>query len=373
MNGSDEKIIEKIDWKAVAAFLFCVLFAAAAVYVAIKYAFPILLPFIIAWALSLVTDPIAERLSKRLKIGKKPLSVLLTAALLALIFLILSRAVTRLVFEAERLIEWLASDSGRLGESIASLFDKITSVGNKRIPLIENLMRIDQLRDVLENLDKITAEAISAAVSALTRSIPSVAIGVLGSLPSLILFLAVTVISCFYFATGLDKIGNALLSILPKKWQAGFPHFKKRMYGTALRYVRAYLLLLILTFCQLFAGFLMIGVQYPLLLALLVALVDFLPILGVGTVLIPWSIIEILFVKDAFTGVGLLILYAIVAVVRQVTEPKIVAGSLGLDPLLTIVVMYAGLKLFGLLGIILGPIAALGAKAFFKGSGVQNG
>ena len=110
-----------------------------------------------------------------------------------------------------------------------------------------------------------------------------------------------------------------------------------------------------------------------LLIALLVALVDILPILGVGTVLIPWSIIEILFVKDAFTGVGLLILYAIVSIIRQVTEPKVVAGSLGLDPLLTIIVIYAGLKIFGIFGMILGPMAALGAKAFFKGSGVQNG
>ena len=143
---------------------------------------------------------------------------------------------------------------------------------------------------------------------------------------------------------------------------------KKRICGTAAKYIRAYVLLLFLTFCQLFVGFSIIGIQYPLLIALLVALVDILPILGVGTVLIPWSIIEILFVKDAFTGVGLLILYAIVSIIRQVTEPKVVAGSLGLDPLLTIIVIYAGLKLFGIFGMILGPMAALGAKALFKKS-----
>ena len=369
----DGKGIEKIEWKTVAAFLFCVLFAAAAVYAAIKYALPIFLPFLIAWGLSLITDPLAERLSRRLKIQKKPLSAFFMAILLALVFLILTWAVSRLVYEAERLLEWLAADSGRLGESIAGLFDKLTSVGDKRIPLIENLMRIDGFREVWENIDKIAAEAIASAVSALTRQIPSVAISILGSLPSLILFLAVTVISCFYFATGLDKIAGAVSSLLPRKWQSGLPEMKRRICGTAAKYIRAYVLLLFLTFCQLFVGFSIIGIQYPLLIALLVALVDFLPILGVGTVLIPWSIIEILFVKDAFTGVGLLILYAIVSIIRQVTEPKVVAGSLGLDPLLTIIVIYAGLKIFGIFGMILGPMAALGAKAFFKGSRVQNG
>lgn len=369
----DGKGIEKIEWKTVAAFLFCVLFAAAAVYAAIKYALPVFLPFIIAWGLSLITDPLAERLSRQLKLRKKPVSAFLMAVLLALVFLFLTWAVSRLVFEAERLLEWLASDSGRLGESIAGLFDRITSVGDKRIPLIENLMRIEQFREVWENIDKIAAEAIKSAVSALTKAIPSAVISIIASLPSLILFLAVTIISCFYFATGLDGIGRAATSLLPQKWQNELPKIKKRICGTAVKYIRAYVLLLFLTFCQLFVGFSIIGIQYPLLIALLVALVDILPILGVGTVLIPWSIIEILFIKDAFTGVGLLILYAIVSVIRQVTEPKVVAGSLGLNPLITIIVMYVGFRLFGLFGMILGPMAALGAKAFFKGAGLQNG
>lgn len=369
----DGKGIEKIEWKTVAAFLFCVLFAAAAVYVAIRYALPIFLPFIIAWGLSLITAPLADILAKKLKIRKKPISAFLMAILLAFVFLILTWAVSRLVFEAERLLEWLAADSGRLGESIADLFNKITSVGDKRIPLIENLMRIEQFREVWENIDKIVAEAITSAVSAMTRAIPSAAINILASLPSLALFLAVTVISCFYFATGLDGIGRAATSLLPSKWQEALPKIKKRIWGTAVKYIRAYVLLLFLTFCQLFVGFSIIGIQYPLLIALLVALVDILPILGVGTVLIPWAIIEIIFVKDAFTGIGLLILYLIVTVIRQVTEPKVVAGSLGLDPLVTIIVMYAGFRLFGLFGMILGPMAALGAKAFFKKPTVDTG
>ena len=144
------------------------------------------------------------------------------------------------------------------------------------------------------------------------------------------------------------------------------PSVKKRVCGTAAKYLRAYVLLLLLTFGELFVGFLILKVPYPLLIALLVALVDILPILGVGTVLLPWAIIEIAITKDIFTGIGLIIVYLIITVVRQITEPKVVAGSLGLHPLITIISMYAGFKLLGILGMIVGPMTALAVKSFMK-------
>lgn len=372
MSTGDTKGIFKIDWKSTASFLFCLLFAVAAIYFTLKYALAVFLPFVIAWGLSLVIDPISSKLARRLKLRKKPLSAFLTAILIALVFLTLTWAVSRLISEAERLLEWLAADSGKLGESIAKLFDRLTSIGDGRIPLIENLMKIEQFREVWENIDKIAAEAISSAVSALTRGIPAAVIKAIGSLPSIAIFLLVTVISCFYFALDLDGIHSAILSVLPRKVNDALPTMKKRVWGTAAKYLRAYILLLLLTFCQLFVGFSIIGIQYPLLIALLVALVDILPVLGVGSVLIPWGVIEIVFVKDVYTGIGLLILYAIVTVIRQVTEPRVVAGSLGLHPLLTIVSMYTGFKIFGLFGMILGPMAALATKAFLQKAPVDE-
>ena len=141
---------------------------------------------------------------------------------------------------------------------------------------------------------------------------------------------------------------------------------KKRICGTAAKYLRAYVLLLFLTFCQLFVGFLILDVKYPLLIALLVALVDILPILGVGSVLIPWGIIELVITKNIYTGLGLFIIYIVVTVIRQITEPKVVAGSLGLHPLLTLVSMYAGLRLFGIFGMIIGPAAVLTIRSIIK-------
>lgn len=354
------------NWQNIAAILFCVLFAILFFYCLIKHAFVILLPFILAWSLALIIDPISDRLVKKTIVSKKVISCVLMALLLTLLFSLLTLAINRLVYEAEELLDWLASDSARLGSTIAELFNKITSFGDRPIPLIENLMKIEQFRQFWENIDVVISDMISESVSSLTKSIPVGVLHVISKLPSIILFVVITIISAFYFSLDLGAINAAVASVLPSKIREKLPGFKKKVFGTAAKYIRAYLLLLLLTFCELFVGFSILKIPYPLLLALLIALVDILPILGVGAVLVPWGLFEIILFKDHFTGAGLLIIYVIVAVIRQITEPKVVAGSLGLHPLLTLAAMYIGLKVFGIPGMILGPIFLLAIRPILK-------
>ena len=127
------------------------------------------------------------------------------------------------------------------------------------------------------------------------------------------------------------------------------------------RYIKAYGILLAMTFALLLVGFWTLRVEYAFLLAFLIALADLLPVIGVGTVLIPWGIVMLL-QKQFYLGFGLLILYLVISLVRQVAEPKVLGKSLGLHPLLTLFATYVGFTLFGLLGMILAPVAALLAK-----------
>ena len=352
-----------INWQRTASFLFCLLFIGAAVYLAFKYLLIVFLPFIIAYCVSLIVHPLASRLSKKLKIKKKPLSAILTSLLLTLVFLLIVWGAGRLISEAENLLEWLASDSARLGDRIAAIFDGISE---KEIPLIDSLMKIEQFREVWENIDKIVSGIISEAVSSLTKGIPVAVITLLSRLPALLIFVMVTIISCFYFSLDLDRIHNTVISLMPDKWRSRIPSIKKRLCGTAVKYLRAYILLLSLTLGELFVGFSILGVSYPLLIAFLVAIVDILPVLGVGTVLIPWALIELIFSKDLYMGIGLIIIYVIVTVIRQITEPKVVAGSLGLHPLATIISMYVGFKIIGIFGMIAGPMVALAARSVLR-------
>jgi sporulation integral membrane protein YtvI len=232
-------------------------------------------------------------------------------------------------------------------------------------------LKIDQFREFWENIDSVIANVITSTVSSLTSWIPGALLGIIGKLPSLMIFLLITVISCFYFSSDIDRINQKTVSLLPMKIQKKVPDIKKRLFKRISGYVRAYFILLLLTFGELLVGFSVLRVPYPLILAVVISILDILPLLGVGTVLIPWALIEILFAKDYYTGIGLFIIYVIITVVRQITEPKIVAGSLGLPPLLTLIAMYAGLKLFGFFGIIIGPFLVLIVKSIneFWGGG----
>ena len=136
------------------------------------------------------------------------------------------------------------------------------------------------------------------------------------------------------------------------------------------KYLRAYLLLLGVTLVCLFLGFLILGIDYALLLAFLIALADLLPVIGVGTVMIPWGLI-LLLQRSFYHGFGILLLYLAVALMRQVMEPRLVGKSLGIHPLLSLLATYVGFRLFHVLGMLLAPFAVMLGKSlldrtFFK-------
>ena len=157
---------------------------------------------------------------------------------------------------------------------------------------------------------------------------------------------------------------GSLCSLLPERWQQKLPIIKNTVTSTLTGYLKAYLLIMLLTFTEVFIGLTILGVDYALIISVVVAIVDVLPILGTGTVLIPWAIFCFI-THNTSLGVGLLILYAVVLVVRQLAEPKIVGNTLGLHPLATLASIYLGIKFLGFGGIFIGPIAAMLIKSFF--------
>ena len=161
-----------------------------------------------------------------------------------------------------------------------------------------------------------------------------------------------------YFATDSGTISSGLLSILPDKWQKKLPHLKLKLTKTLTGYLKAYLLIMLITFLEVFVGLSVLGAEYAFILALIVAIVDLLPILGTGTVLVPWSVFAFLG-SDIGLGIGLLVLYGVTIVVRQIIEPKIVGKAVGLHPLATLASVYIGLELLGFAGIFIGPIIVM--------------
>ena len=137
------------------------------------------------------------------------------------------------------------------------------------------------------------------------------------------------------------------------------------MFSALFGWIKAQLILMTITFTELNIGFLIMKVENSLLLSLLIAVVDALPILGTGTILIPWAIIKLIS-GDYRLGISLLLLYLIVIIVRQLIEPKIVGKQIGMYPLLTLFAMYTGLQAMGFAGMIVGPIIVLIIKSILE-------
>ena len=139
------------------------------------------------------------------------------------------------------------------------------------------------------------------------------------------------------------------------RWKDGF-------FSVFLKYMRSYLLLLVITFAEMAVGLFLIRAPYPLVMALIIAALDLLPVIGVGVVLIPWGVWSFAVGKTPF-GIGLLVLFAFHTVFRQIIEPKIVGKNLGVHPLLTLLFIYVGYSVFGIAGLLLVPVLTVGIKA----------
>lgn len=342
--------MEKINWERLAAVLFCLSVGAVLVFFAWKYLIPILLPFFFAWLLSLAVRPLALRLSGAVRIPRKICAALLFLLFLTAAVLLAVAACRRLAGEVSRLLSSILSGEG----GVYDFFDRLSAwIG--ALPFF----RHDPAAG--EKITDMVTDLFRGALARVAERLPALAADLAAVLPSALLSLVVALFSGFYFCVWEQSPAARLASFLPARWREKLPAIRAGVKRLSWNYLRAYLLLLLLTFCELFAGFSILGVNYAFLLAILTAFVDLLPVLGVGTVLIPWAVVS-LFRKNFYLGFGLLILYAVTLIARQISEPHLLGKTLGLRPFATLFAGFAGWKLFGILGMALGPAVALLCK-----------
>lgn len=304
-----------------------------------KHLFLLLLPFLIAWAVAFAIRPLAARLGSKTKISVRALRVILSLALIIAAIGVIFFIAWALCAELWRLLSGLGE-----GEVLRDIIDKIAS-GGIFGGFLESFG--DRLADVFYNFLISVATALGEIV---TSSIAAV--------PGILLFVLVTVIASVYFALDLEAVNSAVLKLSPSWLSKWLTEFKRGFFAVGLRYVRSYLILMLMTFAIMLTGLMILGRPYALLLAFVIAILDVLPVIGVGTVLIPWGIYEIAF-ADERVGFGLLILFGTYELIRQFTEPRIVGKHLGVHPLVTLLLIYVGYSLFGFMGILIVPLATV--------------
>ncbi len=187
----------------------------------------------------------------------------------------------------------------------------------------------------------------------------------LRKIPDLTLFLLTAVLSSFMISAQLPRLARLWQTKAPAVWQSRLQAVVRRLKVTLGGWCKAQLKLMSVTFLVLTVGFLLLRIRYPLLFSLGIALIDALPVFGTGTVLIPWGLL--LFLQgDTFRGVGMLCLYGGAALLRTALEPRMLGKQMGLDPLVTLLSLYAGYRFFGILGMVLFPVAAILIKQFWS-------
>lgn len=185
------------------------------------------------------------------------------------------------------------------------------------------------------------------------------------NIPDILITATVTIIASFFMSLDYDNIKNSILGSLPSKLKVKLSSIKQNLISSLVKMLKCYIIIFIITFIELFTGLSLLRVRYPLVVALLIAFADFLPLIGTGTVLIPWAIISFLSGKSAFS-VGIIALYLIITIIRNIVEPKILGKNIGIHPLLTLASMYLGLRLGGFILAFILPICLFLFKASKK-------
>lgn len=351
------------DYRRAANITIIVAGVVLAAWIFLRYAVSALMPFLLAAVISAIVSPMSEWISKKTRIPKKLTSAVVLILLFSLISALLYLAISRLIGELGDLLARLSEDPELIGNTLSSLVDRVTGNGS-HFSFLQSVFESESLKSLGIDLSGLLQNAVGSLISSLTSALPVAAISLIKGIPSWILFVIVLLIAAYYFSSDGESVGRGISSVLPTKWRARLPLIKEKFKRTVTGYVKAYLLLMLLTFLEMMIGLTILGVEYAFIMAIVISVVDVLPILGAGTVLVPWAIFACL-TSNTPLGVGLLILYAVTLIIRQIAEPRIVGSTLGIHPLATLASVYLGLRLIGFIGIFIGPMAAMLLREMF--------
>lgn len=327
-----------------------------------KYIFACLVPFIAAYLISLGVKPCAAFLSKKLHIKYGFCSAVLICAVITALTAGASWLISALVSQGRGLAVYLAEKLGEEDNFLRRVFE-----------MAEDLKSFFSFRtqgagspELAESLYSALIDVAERGFSHISSSLASFATSFIGGMPSFIFGVITTLIALFYICADKGSAKREISLLIGERALAAAEKFKVKVLFAAGKYVKSYMLIMLVTFSELLLGFVALRVEYALVLAFIIALVDLLPVLGAGTVLVPWSIFSFV-LSDVRRGVGLLVLWLIMYVVRQFIEPRIIGSAMGINPLVSLFFVYAGFVLFGVLGIFLFPIMVYLVKAAFGG------
>lgn len=301
------------------------------------------MPFIVGWIIALIANPLVRFLDEKIKIRRKAGSAIVIVAVIALVVgavygacSILIRELSGFVQQLPQMWKGVEEDFASAGKTLENFAQHFPPDFQKQVVNIVDTL-VDFISGMADSLSTPTAEAVGN----FAKNLPTVFIAVIMCL-----------LSSYFFIAQREEVLHAFRRYMPKgileKWNVLSYSLKNAVGG----YFKAQLKIEVWMYVLMLIGFLILGVDYAALIALATAFLDFLPVFGTGTVLLPWAVVKILGGKYTM-ALGLLIIWGVGQLARQLIQPKIVGDSVGLPALPTIILLYVGYKVGGVGGMII--------------------
>ena len=326
------------------------------IYIGLKLAV-FYIPFIIAFIISLIIEPAIKFLMKKTNITRKMSSIII----FLLAFSIIIGSVTWGIIS-------LVSESTNLLQTLNIYIDKVYTQMQETISKM-SITKISISKNISNLVQEASTEILFKISGWLTEFLTKL-INVITSIPTIAIYTVITILSLYFICTDRIYILDLMEHHMPSKWIKRLTIHIKEISKNLGGYLKAVVTLIFVSFIISVIGlyilkFVGMNVKYPLLIALGIAFVDALPILGAGSVMVPWAIFLALD-GDIKLAIAIIILWIIMSVVRQFLEPKIVSGKIGIHPIFTIIAMYTGFRIIGILGMLFGPIVLIILKSIFS-------
>lgn len=314
----------------------------------VKSLVSVLLPFVGGALLAAIIDPIVNFLQLRFHF---PRTLATLATLLLLLFLV-TWGIFILISSLVAEIQSLVSNLPLQAQNFAFIFQEFLNRLQQLYPFKDSSPPgfYETFQSALNNTALTAREVLVRALKALSVF--------LSSLPEMFIMLLITLVSAFFFSRDKNLVLENFYLIIPRRYRERALKILETFSRAVIGFLRAEIFLISLQTAQCIIGLLLLRVNYALVFAFLIGLSDFLPIIGPGAVFIPWIAIELI-TGHYSLGIALLVLYGSVITLRQILQPKLVAVNLGLYPLTTLIALYTGLKLLGVVGLALGPLTVV--------------
>lgn len=343
-----------------------------------RYALSICLPFVIAF----IVAAILQR-PKRFLVKKTPLKNGAAAGICVLLLIVIFVALVSLI--GVRIFDEIKGFASYVGAKLQNLDEVVNNIESWLVNLVASLPEFigktlkESVTELFSDIRQYMAgesDKISSAISSglgdnfslswITGPLSGV-ISTAKQVPTILLSVVISIVACCFMTSEFDEVKAFIVCQFPEGRRKDLSRAKSILRSSLGKMGKAYLLIMLVTFIEVSVGLTILKLlkfyssSYIMVIAAVTAIVDILPVLGTGTVLIPWALYSLI-TGNIGMGIGLIVLYAAITVIRQIIEPKLVAGQLGLSPIVTIAALYFGLKVFGVLGMFVTPILIIMLK-----------